>query len=98
MTIEIDLNEFTLGEVEELENAVGRSLAELFEGSNTGLAYAWCIYIQNRRSDPSYTLEQAKSVKWPDVSFKKAEDKAVDPTAGNGSASSSSSLISSAGH
>lgn len=84
--IEIDLNDFTLGEIEEIEATAGVAFTELFKSNKSGLAMAACLWITKRRDDPGYTLEVAKTAKLAEIEFKSPD---VDPTDGNGSAKSS---------
>lgn len=94
--ITIDMNDFTFGEIEEIEQTVGVSFGDLFSKDRSGLAMAALVWVTKRRDDPSYTLEQAKLHRLRDIEIK--SDSPVDPTANGASGSSSLSLTSSTGH
>lgn len=67
--LRIDINDFTLLEVEEFEEATGVLFGEVLQ-RRTAKAMAGLVWIVRRRTDPSYTLEQAKAdtkvgdIKW----------------------------------
>ena len=60
------LDDLELGEVEEFENAMdGKTMAEV--DLTSARAIIWLVYIVKRREDPSFTLDDARSVKLTDI-------------------------------
>ncbi len=71
--LELDVNRFTLAELEDLEEATGMSFIQLGERLQTGeypikLLRA-LVWILRRRSDPTFTLEEARSLQLGDIIF-----------------------------
>lgn len=71
--LELDVNRFTLAELEDLEEATGMSFVQLGERLQSGdypikLLRA-LVWILRRRSDPAFTLEDARALHLGDISF-----------------------------
>lgn len=67
MKIALDVNDLTLGEIEEMEQTAGVQLAELGNGSaKSTIALIW---VSQRRADPSFTLEDARALKVTELEF-----------------------------
>ncbi len=80
--VEIDLNDFTLGEVEDIEQVAGVYFRDLFKSDKSGRGLAACLWVVRRRTNPEYTLDEAKREKLRDVSLVFNES---DPTGGGAS-------------
>lgn len=88
--IMIDLEDFTLGELEEFEEIVGMSLSTvrqklLGDEPLPQRVVTALVFIAQRRRVPGYTLEDARaerssSVRWPAAPEKDAERSSTDPT------------------
>lgn len=67
MKIVLDLDNWTLADVEALEEAAGMPLGSIGQaisaGKVTGRMTSAIVYAAKRRQDPSYTLQQAKALK-----------------------------------
>lgn len=60
---EIDPNTLTLGELEEIEEISGRPVSlELGRGTPSIRTLIGIVYVMKRRSDPSYTLDDARAL------------------------------------
>lgn len=59
---EYELDDFELGELEWLEDHLGKPIAD-FAVLNSMKAAVGLIYLVRRREDPSFTLEQARKMK-----------------------------------
>jgi hypothetical protein len=57
----IDANEFELGEMEEIEAYTGADITNLDLASPRTLVIL--IYVLRRRTDPNYTLDDARKIK-----------------------------------
>lgn len=69
----LDVNRFTLAELEDLEEATGMSFMALGETLQSGqypikLLRA-LVWILRRRTDPSFSLEDARSLSLGDIRF-----------------------------
>lgn len=84
MAFEIDLNDFTLGEVEEIEQVAGVYFRDLFSSNKHGAGIAACLWVLKRRTNPDYTLADAKAEKLRDIHLVFNDDDA-DPTSGSDS-------------
>jgi hypothetical protein len=73
---EYDLNDLTLGEVEELEDAFGRSISQIDLDSAKAMRYL--VWFAKRRKDPAFTLEMAGSVQMSDL----IPEEALEPNGG----------------
>lgn len=65
-TLNIDLNELTLGDLEDFETQSGVDFREAIKGgaSNMPLKALTClVWLSKRKQDPNYTLEDARSIK-----------------------------------
>ena len=59
----MNVNELTLGEVEEVENYAGLPLAALADSeAQKGKLMVALAWIMKRKTDPSFTLHQAKQM------------------------------------
>lgn len=61
-----EIQDFTLGEVEDLEEAFGCPLSEIDFKSAKGLV--WLVYIVKHRKDPDFTYEDARNTSSSDIS------------------------------
>lgn len=73
MAIKIDFSAFSLGEIEEFEGAGGITFEKAVESADTNKmlptkALIAAVWITQRRDDPNYTLDDARSVKLTDFS------------------------------
>lgn len=61
--IEIDPNTLTLGELEQIEDIVGRNVTmELERGTPSAKTLLAVVFIMKRRKDPGFTLEEARTL------------------------------------
>ena len=71
----MNVNELTLGEVEEVENYAGLPLAALADSNaqkgKLMVALAWII---KRKENPSYTIHEAKKLKMEDINSLLVDD------------------------
>jgi hypothetical protein len=74
-TVSIDLDDLELGEIEEFEELMGRSLGEV--DLQSGKAMVHLIWIAKRREDPDYTLDDARKIKLSQLT---GEEDEPDPT------------------
>ncbi len=82
MEIILDVGELTIGDVEDIEEICGRPFDELdFDKPSAKLVKA-VVYILNRRTNPGFTLDDAREVKLSEVKVKRTEDR---PTEAGGS-------------
>lgn len=91
LTLTVDLNDLTLGELADFEDAAGAdAVDQLIGASKTGKGeqprmsaktMVALVWIMQRRTDPSFTLEQARAVKVTEL--------AVDTPKKNGRAKAS---------
>lgn len=77
--ISVDLNDMTLGELEEFEDIAGIPASSLANGQIPAKGITALVYISGKRADPAFTIEQARQVKLSAVKFPDAVD-AADPT------------------
>jgi hypothetical protein len=62
---EVDLNDLTMGEVEEIETIIGGSIAAVFGGTQPlGKASRAVYYVVKRREDPDLTYEDTADLKF----------------------------------
>ncbi|MDD2756230.1 MAG: hypothetical protein PHS80_11970 [Methanothrix sp.] len=67
MQIALNVDDLTLGEIEEMEQAAGLKLSELGNGSaRSTIALIW---ISQRRIDPAFTLDDARALKVTELEF-----------------------------
>ena len=71
----LDLDDLTLGEMEDFEKASGLTLSTIQDGNIPAKALIALVWIARRRDDPKYTLKDARSVKISDLQL------GADPTA-----------------
>jgi hypothetical protein len=74
--LQLDVNRFTLAELEDLEDATGMTFTQLGEKLSSGdysikLLRA-VVWILRRRDEPGYSLEQAREVQLSDIVFEQA--------------------------
>lgn len=64
-TIKLDPDELTLGDLDDFEEAVGKSFFECIANGATPSPKALMalVWITERKTDPTYTLEKARDVK-----------------------------------
>lgn len=83
--IAIDLELLTLGDIEEIEDAIGvETLREVFKGNVSAKAMVHLAHIMKRKSDPGFTLDQARRLPLTAFTLDGADPK------GDGSASAGS--------
>lgn len=82
--MDIDMNELTAGDVEDIEEYAGLSFTEMNESGFPGKGMTALIWVTQRRTDPSFTIEQARAVKVSKINVK---TNGVDPTVAAGSGS-----------
>ena len=74
--LELDVNRFTLAELEDLEEATGLTFTRLGEVLSSGdysikLLRA-VVWILRRRTEPSFSLEDARTLSLSDITFEAA--------------------------
>ncbi len=77
----IDLNSFTLDELDEVEQLGELSLSEVFAGRVTSKMLRALVFIVRRRDDPNFTLADAGKVRMPEVQIERDDlppDNAAD--------------------
>lgn len=80
-TITIDPDDLTLGEVETIEDIVGKPFSQVFSnGGVSAKAAVALVYVVKRRANPDFTLEEARAYKISDLDF----GAGADPTNGSG--------------
>lgn len=63
-----DINDLTIGEVADIEEATGKSISSLFDGSGSqARTLQAVIWIVRRREDPTLTLEQAGNLTFTEM-------------------------------
>ena len=71
--LELDVNRFTLAELEDLEEATGLTFTRLGEvlasGDYSIKLLRAVVWILRRRVDPSYSLEDARALSLSDIVF-----------------------------
>jgi hypothetical protein len=77
MQLTVDPNEFTLGELEEFEEMTGLGL-EALGPAMPAKAITALVYLIERRTVPTFTLDDARKVKVGDI-------EGVNPTVAAGS-------------
>ena len=71
----MNVNELTLGEVEEVENYAGLPLAALTDGNSPkGKLMVGLAWIIKRKEDPSFTLHEAKKLTMEDINTLLVDD------------------------
>ena len=81
MEIVLDVDQLTIGDIEDIEEICGKSFEELdFERPSARLLKA-IVYVNGRKTNPSFTLEDAREVRLSEVTLKEQEQ---DPTKGVG--------------
>lgn len=75
--MEINLNDLTVGDLEQIEDIAGVTAGQMFSGGGfSAKAIKAIVYVVHKKDDPSFTLDDAANVKFTDVGI---SDKA-DPT------------------
>jgi len=83
--LRVDIDSFSIGEIEDVEEACGLSFATIInrftdpEGMR-GQAVKALVWVLRRREDPSVTLEDVRSMRLSAVRLKWGDDAAEDPT------------------
>ena len=73
--LEFDVNNFTFGEIEQIEEIVGRDVMhELGRGKPSVKTVLAMIYVVKRRTDPTFTLEEARAMKVNAITFETPPD------------------------
>lgn len=62
MRVDIDVNSLTLGEIEFFEEQSGLSFEELTAGQVNTKALLALITVQERRTNPGYTMDDARGI------------------------------------
>ena len=66
--VQIDLDDLTLGEMEEVEQIVGVPFGEAFEDTTlSAKALLALVYVVKRRENPNFTLDQARNFRLSDL-------------------------------
>jgi hypothetical protein len=82
LTIDLDalVENLTLGEVEAIESITGLPVSHAIrKGGMTGTTVLALAYVLERRKDPTYTLEQARSIRFADVDLADAVNNGMPP-------------------
>ena len=86
-TIELDVDFFTVGEVEDLEEATGYSLQGLARVLGSGdlpmKVLKALVWVVRRRSEPEFTLDDVRALRLSEIEFAGAaetDEPAEDPT------------------
>lgn len=74
MRLTIDVETMTLGEVEDFEELSGLSIMDLAEGKRTAKALSVLVYLQERRTNPEYTIEDARKLRIAAIDIGPAPD------------------------
>lgn len=75
--MQVNLDDLTLGDLEAIERETGKTLGELFPGGNpTAVGMVALVWATNRASNPDYTFDDARKVKFSDFTV----DDDPDPT------------------
>lgn len=91
-SITINPDDLTLGEVEAIEEVVGKPFSEAFAGAVSAKAAIALVYVVKRRDNPDFTLDDARAYKIADLEL----GAGADPTNGSGSLTSLPSATSGA--
>lgn len=79
--IDINLDDLTVGEIEELEDLTDMPLDALSkEGTKRGKFMRALAYISVRRTNPDFTWEEAGSIKVRDITGEENPTSADEPT------------------
>lgn len=60
--LSLNLDDFTLGDLEEIEEHTGFSVVDAGAGNMPLKALVYMVYVQNRRDDTAYTLDAARDL------------------------------------
>lgn len=83
MKLRLDQGDVTLGELADVEEALGSSLAVAFEHSQAR-AIAALAWIVKRRDDPTFTLDQAFALRMSDLEIVTPGSPGEGAAVGNG--------------
>lgn len=72
--MDINLDDLTIGDLEEIEDVVGETSDSIFKGTPSAKALKAIVYVICRRENPEFTLEDAAKVKVSDLSGGKVAD------------------------
>lgn len=61
--IEIDIDDFEIGEIEDFEALSGVSFDEVLAGKKSTQMLKFLVWIVKRRTNPNFTLEDARKIK-----------------------------------
>ena len=61
--MDININDLTLGDLEEIEDVAGKPASALFDGGMSAKTMQAVVYVLKRRGDPEFTIEDAKRIK-----------------------------------
>jgi hypothetical protein len=89
--LSIDINELTIDDVVDLEEAVGRPIQDILGDRSTapqGKTLKALIWVVKRKTEPGFTLEDAGKISFVELSKVEVEVEDMDPTAAAGSTSS----------
>lgn len=67
--ITIDLDDLTLGEMDDFEKASGIGVQDLQDGSMPTQAVIALVWLSQRRANPKYTIEDARKVRMSELDF-----------------------------
>ncbi|HKE67385.1 MAG TPA: hypothetical protein VKB59_22490 [Micromonosporaceae bacterium] len=76
--LKVDLQDLTLGELDEIDEVLDRPLAELMGGKGQFRAMAAAAWIVKRRTDPAFTLEDARALRMGDMELVSGEALAAE--------------------
>lgn len=83
MKLRLDQSDVTLGEMAEVEEVLGCSLAQAFDRSQAR-AVAALAWVTHRRDDPTFTFEQALGLKMSELEIGSPGSSGEVPGGGNG--------------
>lgn len=69
MDISFDVEQLTVGDLEDLEEIVGASYEQIDFAKPSAKVIKALVYINGRHNDPAFTLEDARGVKVADMKF-----------------------------
>jgi hypothetical protein len=81
MKISIDMNTLTLGELEFFEEQSGLGIGDLAAGKSSTKALLALICIQERRTNPAFTMDDARKVPVSDIEIDVADPTPEKPKA-----------------
>ncbi len=80
----LDMADLTLGELADVTEMLGVGLQDALQGPKQPLAMAAIAWIIHRRDDPTYTYEQAKTLRMADLEVVNTDPEALAGDNGDG--------------